>query len=84
MEFLLGVSLRLLQGLDNLQASSQSDHYKTRRCRGVTYPESYVTKYTTYTKKRCSKSVGQLPKVKLGLNLAAPAGLSGVTGVPRS
>jgi len=24
--------------------------YKTRRCRGVTYPESYITKYTTYIK----------------------------------
>jgi len=25
--------------------------HKTRRCRRVTYPESYITKYTTYTKK---------------------------------
>ena len=24
--------------------------HKTRRCRGVAYPESYITKYTTYTK----------------------------------
>ena len=24
--------------------------HKTTRCRGVTYPESYITKYTTYTK----------------------------------
>jgi len=26
--------------------------HKTRRCRGVTYPESYITKRTTYTKKK--------------------------------
>jgi len=25
--------------------------HKTRRCRGVTYPESYITKNTTHTKK---------------------------------
>ena len=25
--------------------------HKTRRCRGVTYPESYITKYKTYTKR---------------------------------
>jgi len=26
--------------------------HKTRRCRGVTYPESYITKCTTYTKNK--------------------------------
>jgi len=26
--------------------------HETRRCRGVTYPESYITKYTTYTQIR--------------------------------
>ena len=26
--------------------------HKTRRCRGVTSPESYITNYTTYTKKK--------------------------------
>ena len=25
--------------------------HRTRRCRRITYPESYITKYTTYTKK---------------------------------
>ena len=24
--------------------------HKTKRCRDVTYPESYITKYTTFTK----------------------------------
>ena len=29
---------------------SSGEGHKTRRCRRVTYPESYITKYTTYSK----------------------------------
>ena len=29
---------------------SSGEGHKTRRCRRVTYPESYITKHTTYTK----------------------------------
>ena len=31
--------------------------HKTRRCRRVTYPESYVTKYTTFTEIMCHAAV---------------------------
>ena len=43
--------------------------HKTRRCRGVTYPESYITKYTTYTK-RNPRSLPDATLLALTLNLA--------------
>ena len=30
--------------------AARGKSHKTRRCRGVTYPESYITEYATYTK----------------------------------
>jgi len=38
--------------LDRLRVGlcSSGEGHKTRRCRRVTYPESYITKYSTYTK----------------------------------
>jgi len=33
--------------------------HKTRRCRGVTYPESNITKYTTYTEMNVCTSHGR-------------------------
>ena len=36
--------------IDSGLVGSSGVGYKARRCRRVTYPESYITKYTTYTK----------------------------------
>ena len=36
---------------DRLRVGSGEEH-TTRRCRGVIYPKSYITKYTTYTKRK--------------------------------
>jgi hypothetical protein len=37
----------------------------SRRCRGVTYPESYLTKYTTYTKTETAASFSWYSPAKL-------------------
>jgi len=42
--------------IDSGLVGSRGRSHKTRRCRGVTYPESYITKYTTYSKKRTVRS----------------------------
>jgi len=33
---------------------AEEEGHKTRRCRRVTYPESYITKYAAYTKIKCN------------------------------
>ena len=36
--------------LKRISFFTRGKSHKTRKCRGVTYPESYTTKYSTFTK----------------------------------